>query len=305
MADKETSSALSRRSFLKIAAAAGAAAAASAAGLSPALAARPAPGTSNTQDKMDTPTIECAGSTQTSIEIKVCGGSTTGAPAGFTIQWMTADECKEKGWPDGVCDASFSGEARDSGYSLGLGQCVTVDIGNLTFDNGVSTSCPEELHCGTEYVFRAFAHANRDYQRSDWTHNLTCSTASCGGGCVHSQGYWGNKPGVVWPDPYSRDATFFLSGKTWQQVMDASVSGSPGYYQLAQQYIAAVLNQANGAPVPTDVQNTLGLAQSWFGAHDPDVCTGPGSCGTQKEWASILEQYNTGEWPGGPGHCEE
>ena len=38
-------------------------------------------------------------------------------------------------------------------------------------------------------------------------------------GCTYTQGYWGNKPGVVWPDPYSRDAVFFLSGQTWQATV--------------------------------------------------------------------------------------
>src|SRR5216117_2669871 len=43
--------------------------------------------------KMDTPTISCAGSTQASINIQVCapsGTGATGAPAGFSIQWLTA-----------------------------------------------------------------------------------------------------------------------------------------------------------------------------------------------------------------------
>lgn len=121
--------------------------------------------------------------------------------------------------------------------------------------------------------------------------------------CVRTQGYWGNKPGVVWPNPYSRTATFFLSGQTWQQVMDAPVNASTGYYQLAHQYIAAVLNQANGAAVPQGVQDVLNLAESWLGANGPSACTARGSCGDQKNWASILDTYNNGLYPGGPSHC--
>lgn len=80
----------------------------------------------------------------------------------------------------------------------------------------------------------------------------------------------------MWPDPYSRDAVFY-SGQTWQQVMDTPVIVSQGYYQLAHQYIAAVLNNARGASVPTGVQTTLGLAYGWLIANDPSACTANGS----------------------------
>jgi hypothetical protein len=95
-------------------------------------------------------------------------------------------------------------------------------------------------------------------------------------GCVYTQGYWGNKPGVVWPDTYSRDTTFFLSEQTWQQVFDLAVGGN-SYYNLAHQYMAAVLNKANGACVPDGVQTTLDDATTWFNLNAPSACerTGP------------------------------
>ena len=123
-------------------------------------------------------------------------------------------------------------------------------------------------------------------------------------GCTYTQGYWSDKPGVVWPTPYSRDAYFFLSGQTWQQVLDTPVNVSQGYYQLAHQYIAAVLN-ATGASVPDGVQETLDLAEEWLTVNVPYVCTGPGSCGYQKDWAAVLDLYNNGLYPGGPPHCGE
>jgi hypothetical protein len=123
-------------------------------------------------------------------------------------------------------------------------------------------------------------------------------------GCVYTQGYWDSKPNVVWPAPYSRDDTFFLSGQTWQGVLDTSVNVSQGYYQLAHQYIAAVLNQANGACVPQGVQDTLTLAYTWLSANGPNACTANGSCGLQKDWAATLDRYNNGVYPGGPSHCE-
>jgi hypothetical protein len=130
----------------------------------------------------------------------------------------------------------------------------------------------------------------------------------CGGGdqgCTLTQGYWGDKPDVVWPSPYDRNATFFLSGQTWQQVLDTPVNVSQGYYQLAHQYIAAVLNLANGAVAPAGVQTVLTQAENWLSTHVPGDCTAGGSCGDQKDWAAILASFNEGTYPGGPPHCDQ
>jgi hypothetical protein len=124
------------------------------------------------------------------------------------------------------------------------------------------------------------------------------------GGCSYTQGYWGSKPNVVWPSPYDRSAMFYLSGKTWQGVMDSPVKSAPGYYQLAQQYIAAVLNVANNASAPQGVTSTISSAAAWLTVTSPAACSTKGSCGVQKDWAATLAQYNEGSYPGGPKHCE-
>lgn len=124
------------------------------------------------------------------------------------------------------------------------------------------------------------------------------------GGCTYTQGYWGSKPGVVWPSPYDRNASFYLSGQSWQGALDTPVNVSQGYYQLAHQFIAAALNVASGAAVPAGVGTTLGLAENWLSTNLPSACTSPASCGQQKDWAQVLDQYNNGLYPGGPQHCE-
>lgn len=125
-----------------------------------------------------------------------------------------------------------------------------------------------------------------------------------GGGCAYTQGYWGSKPGVVWPSPYSRDAAFYISGQTWQQVMGIPGNTAPGYYQLAHQFIAASLNVANGASLPDGIKTTLSLADEWLSTNVPANCSAAGSCGTQRVWAAVLDQYNNGKYEGGPPHCE-
>jgi hypothetical protein len=150
------------------------------------------------------------------------------------------------------------------------------------------------------------AHLNSRYgpnPKATYTGTVPPPPCAPPAGCVYTQGYWGNKPDVVWPSPYDRTATFYLSGQTWQQVLDTPVNVSQGYYQLAHQYIAALLNQANGAPVPSGIQDTLDLATAWFQANDPSATIAAGSGGTQKDWAAILDSYNNGLYPGGPAHC--
>lgn len=124
------------------------------------------------------------------------------------------------------------------------------------------------------------------------------------GGCAYTRGYWGNKPDVGWPAPYNQSTLFYWSGKTYLEVLTAPASGN-GYYILGPQFIAAQLNVANGASVPQGVQDTLALAGTWFAnpANTPALCDAKGSCGLQKDWGAVLDDYNNGVYPGGPPHC--
>jgi hypothetical protein len=123
-------------------------------------------------------------------------------------------------------------------------------------------------------------------------------------GCTYTQGYWKTHP-ESWPVGFDPNATFYLSGKTWLEVLLTPVNESRGYYQLAHQYIAAVLNQANGAFIPQGIQDTLNLALPWLEVNPPGVCVPNGTCGVQKDWAATLDLFNNGLYPGGPGHCGE
>jgi hypothetical protein len=145
---------------------------------------------------LSTPTIECVASTDSTITIMFCAGD-SGAPAGFSIQWMTLSDFtngtkynKPGQWPSatqtgpaadaGVLrKASFGGNGTDSPYSLAPGQCVDVVIGDLdTNDPGVSYNS-NTLTCGTTYVFRAFAHSTTSKLKSDFSDTEYCSTTPC------------------------------------------------------------------------------------------------------------------------------
>src|SRR4030095_7068479 len=85
---------LTRRDFVKIASAVGAVGAAIAGSELLTSTASGAPKPPKT--KIDPPVISCAASTAVSINILVCAGS-TGLPAGFSIQWMTAVDYAQYG----------------------------------------------------------------------------------------------------------------------------------------------------------------------------------------------------------------
>ena len=91
---------------------------------------------------------------------------------------------------------------------------------------------------------------------------------------------------------------------TWQNILDQPAQGN-GYYILGAQFIAATLNAANGAAVPAGVQSILTQANAWFlsAGTAATACPLNSSCGLQKTWAGILDDYNNGVYPGGPPHC--
>lgn len=324
MADRESPPTLSRRSFLKVAAAASAVAAVSGAGLVPAFAAPKDPREAGgPKDKMDTPTITCAGSTQVSISIKVCAGQ-SGMPAGFSLQWMTAADFAANGytWDDseddpevtGHCGASFSGNAHLSRYSLSPYECVTVNVGDLLFDNGASTNCEGELECGTDYVFRAFAHADSELKRSDFTDNLTCSTLDCGSeeGCTLTQGYWKTHTPLVcatdpdsplcieWPVDSLTLGTVSYDVEELVSVLNTPAAGN-GLIALAHQLIAAKLNVANGAD-GSAVATAMADADTLIGGLViPPVGSGYLAPSDTSALIAALSSYNEGAT--GPGHC--
>jgi hypothetical protein len=278
-----------------------------------------ATGVQDGKAKMSTPEISCGPATQTSIIINVKAGA-TGAPAGFSLQWMTAADYAANGnqWylSDDLrlCKASFSGNANLSRYNLGPNESVAVSIGEFLFDNGASTNCDGALVCGTEYVFRAFAHANSSLMRSDFTSNLNCSTSSCGHGetCTLTQGYWkthgpiptGNNS-YDWPQSVKDNGltlgTVTYTAEQLLAILNTSASGN-GLIALAHQLIAAKLNVANGAD-PTDADAAIAAADALIGGLViPPV--GSGSLPNSATGSLITSLTNYNEGTSGPGHCD-
>ena len=254
------------------------------------------PGSASVKPTMSSPLLSCGGSGQDYIDINVTGGSTTGAPAGFTIQWQTVGDYNQFGWPansscpldaEGVptcgesfCTASFSGNASSSNYNLAAGQPVTVRIGDLMLDNGVSTDCPQvRLLCSHNYVFRAFAHANSARQRSAFTENLTCSTLECPVECdakVKGVDFWATNYPDAWPTVPEGGLMIGCTSYTAEQLKTILLT-TPGEGDcttaLLHQVIAARLNIANGAS-----EEYVNLTAESLAGADAFLCGGEADC---------------------------
>ena len=272
-------------------------------------------GSKPAKTKMDMPTLSCGTSSVASIDLQVCAGE-TGAPAGFSVQWMTLADFVANGsvWPadeTGLCKASFAGNANGSRYNLAPNECVTVRIGDILFDNGTSASCIDELVCGTTYVFRAFAHATSTLRRSDFTNTKQCSTSACQitqGGCTYSQGYW-KSHGPVNCNPSSSAnlwpiTSVILGTVSYTQDEMCSIFNTPAagnsLISLAHQLMAAKINIANGAD-GSSIAATIAAADALIGnLIIPPV--GAGSLGSAGTLITDLENYNLGVT--GPGHCQ-
>jgi hypothetical protein len=261
--------------------------------------------------KSDAPVISCVQSTPATVAMRVCapdGAAATGLAAGFSIFWISAAELSARGgvWPPTddptVCEAAFSGLTVGSRYGLAPGECSDVIVGDFLSDIGFSTDCPGPLLCGTDYVFRAFGHATRDLQASDFSENLFCSTLPCsqGSGCTFSAGYWKTHP-QGWPIP-----TIALGAVQYQQSELIRILGMPvrgnGLIALAQQLIGAKLNLGNGAGGAA-VLSDIAAADALIG----DLVVPPTGGGYLKPsetslLTGTLASFNEGAV--GPGYCE-
>ncbi len=143
----------------------------------------------------------------------------------------------------------------------------------------------------------------------------------CDGGCTLSQGYW-KTHSQYGPAPYDNawsnvgpdegDTPFLGSGQTYYQVLWTVPKGGNAWYILAHQYIAAKLNELDGAWVPDDVSAALAFAEVLLMEYDAD---GPQTNGKNRipmksadraaanSLYLVLDDYNNGLV--GPGECSE
>ena len=285
----------------------------------------PASPTPTVAPRLDPPTLTCGTSTKTTITVNVCAGN-SGAPAGFSLQWMTLADFVANGnqWPgdsSNLCKASFSGVPGCSDYNLPSLQCHTATVGDIdTGQCGVSVAnCGgNTLLCDTDYVFRSFAHnVPGGPNKSDFSATLQCRTASCEvvcvPGCTFTQGYWkthgptgcqmGNNCNV-WPVQSLTLGTVPYDQAQLCSIFNEPVGGN-GLVSLAHQLIAAKLNIASGAD-STAIAATIAHADALIGTlMIPPVGLGFLAPSVVAADVANLTAFNEGTLVNGPPHCDQ
>jgi len=276
-----------------------------------------------TKKPLSAPTLTCGTSTAASINIQVCAGA-SGAPAGVSIQWMEKSEYVAYGWPansdspgtaSSFCKASFSGVPGCSNYKLAPNACITVNLGENLFDDcGASSTCTGQLVCGSDYVFRAFAHNDpvSGAGKSAFSSTLTCSTQPCTQlGCTFTQGYWKTHGPVgcaagnntdTWPVNSLQLGTVTYTDLQLCSILNTPAGGN-GLLALAHQLVAAKLNIANGADGSAIAQSIADADALIGGLVIPPVGSGSLSTAATSTLVTSLTNYNEGLT--GPGHCSQ
>lgn len=293
-----------------------------------ALASVPAIGGPAPKPDLTTPGITCVSSTPSSITVQVCGTGAAGAPAGFSIHMKTKADWLIDGW-----DATGSYTCLSLGgncgggnnpWSLSAGECVPVVISATTVADyagqnicGVSSDCGiDPLTCGTEYVFRVFAHGNSDNGASPKGPEppLSCFTAACPGGdnCTFTWGYWKTHgPEGCSPGNQENDwdvASLEIGNLSLDQAALCAIfqenpkacakgggdnGGANTVIILEHQLIAAMLNVANGAIVCGAANQAILDANALLAGREYD-CVGASTTLGQQMIAvkDVLAAYN-------------
>jgi hypothetical protein len=181
--------------------------------------------------------------------------------------------------------------------------CAPGDTFSYSYDVGPYDVCGDyQLKNGASFK----SLDTEDKGSSTWTIDID---VPCDVGCSLTPGYW-KTHSVYGPAHYDEtwaqvgeDTSFFLSGQSYYDVLWTSPKGNP-YFILAHAYIAAELNQLNGADF-TAASDAFDQATTLFNTFTPgdvDGLKGP----AKHDWtdlATILDDYNNGLI--GPGHCSE
>ncbi|MCB2407335.1 hypothetical protein [Hymenobacter lucidus] len=269
---------------------------------------------------LNTLTLAPASATQTSINLRVTADATTGAPAGFTLQWMSAAAYAANGnrWASDqqLCKASFSGNANRSRYQLAPGQSVVVNVGELLFDNGASTNCGTALSCTVQdYVFRAFAHATNTQQRSEFTAATPASTLPCHAGatCTYTASYWSTHGPIPVGNNQNewRLTSLQLGSVVYTDLQALAILLTPAdgneLIMLAHQLITAKLNLAKGAE-ETGIADYIAQADAQIGSQNilnTSASTPISGANSGYITTATTPLINYNEGASGPGHCAE
>ncbi len=257
-----------------------------------------------------TPAVMEISAKESSARVLVMAGS-TGAEAGFTVDWIKKSDFDANGgaWPAAGDPRLHTGDfygapvwilqGSSGDFTLPPLQWQAVEPGELFDESGVATTSTDELAPSTDYVLRVKAKASGGYTESAPTVNLFVTTAAQAQNCTYTQGFWKTHSGA-WPA-----GTIKLGNITYTSGQLLSIFNQPaggnGLLILAHQLIAAKLNILQGAD-GSSVASTIASADALIGnLVSPPVGGGSLSPSSVNALATTLDNFNNGLI--GPGHC--
>lgn len=156
----------------------------------------------------------------------------------------------------------------------------------------------------------AFVRTGQGLWHEDFQIAVSVETGEWTRTCVRSVGYWRTHSScstnphrdLAW-NGIGEDTPFFETQETWCSALWETEQKDP-YWRLARQYIAARLNQANGAERPPVMDAALSQAAAWLQAHEPGSISEDDPDYQQSiELKNLLEDFNTGRH--GPFRCDD
>ena len=217
----------------------------------------------------------------------------------------------------GTADVTFGAPTTISDNCVDISDTIAGSLGNTCAShtyNYSSNIIADNLQCGDNTINNTASLVSDD-GNTKTSSAAVHVTVACSSGCTLTQGYW-KTHSRQGPAPYDNNwanlgslqenTPFFLSNQTWLQVFKTPPGGN-AYYQLADQYMAARLNQLNGASTPANVQTAINSATTLFNTYTPaQIAALKGNSNVRAQFislAGILGNYNEGII--GPGHCSE
>jgi hypothetical protein len=273
--------------------------------------------------ELDPPTLDSPDVQASSfVQIDVTAG-TSGAPNGFTIEWMTLAQFDALGdvWPTDSADPriksalffgfpSLNTVEGTSTFMLGPDATAEIEIGDIFDETGVASTNVDELSQGTQYVFRVKANGDEGDPAGgvgltggsgllpssaySATHYASTKTPPASTACVFTQGYWKNHPSA-WPVNSVKLGNVIYSKTQLLAIFSTPAAGN-GLISLAHQLIAAKLNIAAGAIAPAMTLAAIGTADALIGnLVIPPIGSGFLAPATTSHLTDDIEWFNSQE----------
>jgi hypothetical protein len=256
-------------------------------------------GAASAQTTLDTPTMSVVDRGYFRITLRITAGP-SGAPAGFTIDWMTKEYYDfYGGWPPShffpyveYCD--FTGvptlNVDAASYVLPPNGSVSIQLGDLFDETGLFATYADGVPTDTEFAVRIHARGDVDHLKSPYSGTMFVS--SIDGECT--QGFWKTHP-EVWP-PYC--TPMMLGNVSYTQAQLLQILNQPaqgnGLIFLAHQLITTRLNACNGS-ILTNVASTMTASDALIGnLVVPPIGSGYLAPSQASANTEVLDKYNNG-----------